>query len=232
MRQITIILTALMIVIIFLLSLPYAWEILNVIFKPMRESLLNQLEMYRWVSVGMVTYVVFRRFMKTNLSFLEVFSHEFTHTVVALFFNQKVHSFQAGEQSGAIYTSGDKQYSLIPISLAPYCFPIFTYLLLSIRWMLDFHGMWIYDILIGITICFHIYCFRTQIGNHQSDINQFPLLFSYLYIITMWLLNICLILPAFFPNMNGHGITEYHYGIWSCMYRLVQDWWTTIKFIL
>lgn len=161
MKKTTIILTAFIIGIIFLLSLPYAWEILTIIFNPKRVTLLGQLEIYKWVSVGAVIYMVLRRLMKNNMSFLEVFSHEFTHTVVALLFNRKIHSFQAGEQAGVICTSGKRQYALIPISLAPYCFPIFTYLLLSIRWMLDFHGVWIYDILIGITICFHIYCFKT-----------------------------------------------------------------------
>lgn len=232
MKKATIILTVFIIGIIFLLSLPYAWEILTTIFNPKRVTLLGQLEIYKWVSVGAVIYMVLRRLMKNNMSFIEVFSHEFTHTVVALFFNRKIHSFQVGEQTGVICTSGKRQCALIPISLAPYCFPIFTYLLLSIRWMLDFHGVWIYDILIGITICFHIYCFKTQMSCRQPDINQYPLLFSYFYIVTMWIINLCLILPAFFPNMNGHGTTQYHYGIWSCIYRLLENWWVTIESVV
>lgn len=232
MKKGTIILTTLIIGAIFLLSVPYAWEIVNIIFNPKRVTLFSQLEIYKWVSVGVVAYVVLRRLLKKNLTFLEVFSHEFTHTVVALLFNRKVHSFQAGEQSGVICTSGKRQYALIPVSLAPYCFPILTYILLSIRWMLDFHGVWIYDVLIGITMGFYFYCFKTQMNRQQPDINQYPLLFSYFYIITIWVVNICLILPAFFPNMNGHGNTQYHYGVWSCMYRLVQSWWGTIENIV
>lgn len=228
-KKATIILTAFILVIIVLLTLPYAWEILTIIFHPKRVSLLEQLEIYKWIGVGVVIYIFLRRIMKNNLSFIEVFSHEFTHTVVALLFNRKIHSFQAGEQEGVICTSGKSQYALIPISLAPYCLPIFTYLFLLFRWMLDFHGVWIYDILIGITISFHIYCFKTQMSCQQSDINQYPLPFSYFYIVTMWLINLCLILPAFFPNMNGDGTTQYHYGIWSCIYRLVESWWKTIE---
>lgn len=52
------------------------------------------------------------------------------------------------------------------------------------------------------------YCFIKQIGNHQININQFPLLLSYSDILTLWLLVLCIIIPAFFSNMNGHGIVE------------------------
>ena len=56
MKKATIILTVFIIGIIFLLSLPYAWEILTTIFNPKRVTLLSQLEIYKWVSAGAVIY--------------------------------------------------------------------------------------------------------------------------------------------------------------------------------
>ncbi len=213
-------------VFIIVLTIPYCRDLLSVVFFPENKSMLSQLEVYKWVALGMVLYALVRPHIRKNLLFVETFSHEFTHFIVALLFNKRMHSFHAEQGSGAIFTSGRHKSSLVPIALAPYCLPVFTYLLLSFRWMLNFHGAWIFDIIIGITICFHFYCFKTQIGNHQTDINQYPLSFSYLYIFTAWLINLCIILPSFFPNMNGQGNLRplYHYGMWSSIYRLGTAW--------
>lgn len=229
MNKITAFLYLLLVSVICGLTIPYFVEIVHVIFLSKKVTLMSQLEIYKWFAIGIIVFTFVRKLIKRNMSFLEVFSHELTHTIVALCFNRRIHTFQAGEYNGIISTSG-KNYSIIPIALAPYCLPIFTYLLLSIRWMLDFHGMWFYDIVIGMTACFHYFCFKTQIGNHQTDINQYPLVFSYFYIITAWLINLCIILPSFFPNMNGRGYAEplYHYGVWSSIYRLLLSWWDTL----
>ena len=122
--------------------------------------------------------------------------------------------------------SGKYDYALAPMALAPYCLPIFTYLLLSIRCLMDFHGMWIYDVIIGMTICFHFFCFKNQTGSYQTDINQYPLSFSYLYIITALLINFCVIWVAFFPQ----------YNVYTSFWRLVTSVWENgvsfVKFIL
>ena len=218
--------------ILLILTIPYFIKILSVVFLPKHVSVLRQLEIYKWCGIGGIFFVILRSAMKKNIKWIEIFSHELTHIIVALLFFRKIHSFRAEDRGGGVLTSGKNQIGLLPIALAPYCLPIFTYLLLSIRWMLDFHEVWIYDVLIGITICFHINCFRIQMSNLQPDINQYPLFLSYFYIVTMWLINISLIFPSFFPNMNGYNNNEYCYGIWSCIYRLLQSWWETIETIL
>ena len=217
-------------IILLCLTLPYLWNIIEVIFFSKRVTLLVQLDMYKWVAVGFVLLAVARRFFRKNLLFLETFSHELTHMVVAHVFGRRVHSLHVDEGSGAVYTSGTHQYTLVPVALAPYCLPIFTYLLLSIRWMINPNGVWIYDILIGMTICFHFYCFKSQTGRHQTDINQYPLSFSFLYIITALIINACIILPSFFPNMNGQGHVQplREYGMWSAIVRLFDAWWNQI----
>ena len=223
-----------LLVILLLLALPYLWQLIGIIFVPKRSTLWQQLEMYQWTAIGFGLFAFARRFIKNNITFAETFSHEFTHTFFAIIFNRRVHSFHAEGGSGVVYTSGINKKSLVPIALAPYCFPIFTYFLLSVRWLMNFHGVWVYDILIGITLCFHFYCFKTQIGNHQTDINQYPLTFSYTYIVTAWIVNLCIILPSFFPNMNGIGHTEplYHYGVWSSIYRFLGECWNNLVSIL
>lgn len=230
MSKLTYLISMMVLAVVLILTIPYLWYLLGAIFCPENNTLWEQLEMFKWAAVGFAAFAVARRYIKNNILFAETFSHEVTHTFVAILFNRRIHSFHAEGGTGSIYTSGKRHYSLVPIALAPYCFPIFTYFLLAFRWMMDFHGLWIFDIIIGITLCFHFYCFQTQIGNYQSDISQYPLLFSYTYIVTMWIINLCIILPAFFPNMNGHGNVEpmYNYGVWSCIVRLITEWWNNL----
>lgn len=189
-------------VILLLLSLPYAWKLVQILFFPKNVSVLKQLSLYQWTTIGFIGYAIIRRFFVKNNLWFESFTHELTHIVVALFIFRKVHSFHAEEGSGGVYTSGLSNSTVIPMALAPYCLPIFTYLLLVFRSLMDFNGMWIYDTLIGISMSFHVYCFIHQTGSYQTDINQYPLFFSYLYIFTAHLINVCIIIVALFPSYN------------------------------
>lgn len=184
------------------LTIPYAWHLLHILFLSPHVSVLGQLALYQWVAIGAAVFVPLRRFMHSNITWLETFSHELTHIVVALMFLRRVHSFQAGQGTGNVCTSGTSGSMIAPMALAPYCLPIFTFLLLIFRSLMNASTMWIYDILIGASITFHVGCFVNQTGRHQTDINQFPLPFSYLFIYTARLVNACIILVAFFPRYN------------------------------
>lgn len=205
-----------MLSILVMLTIPYAVKIIGIIIFPQRIDLIRQLAIFQWVGVGILAFAIIHAVVKKNMTWLETFSHELTHIVVAFLFFRRVHSFHAEEGSGVVYTSGEHEYGLAPMALAPYCLPIFTYILLSIRCLMDFHGMWIYDVLIGMSICFHFFCFKNQTGSYQTDINQFPLSFSYLYIFTALLINFCIIWVAFFPQ----------YNVYTSLWRLVTSIWS------
>lgn len=211
MKKSTYIISMVLLSVMFLLTIPYATEIIGIILFPNRIGVLRQLSIYQWVGAGLAAFVVIHAFVKKNMTWLETFSHELTHIVVALLFFRRIHSFHAEEGSGVVYTSGTTQKGLIPMALAPYCLPIFTYILLSIRSLMDFHGMWFFDIVAGMSIAFHISCFKHQTGNYQTDINQYPLFFSYLYIYVARLINICIIIVAFYP----------HYNVFTSVWRLL-----------
>ncbi len=202
MSKISYILWMVILALLILLTLPYLWEVLRVVFFPKRASLWAQLGIYMWAGVGIFAYSVFHWFVKKNIKWLETFSHEFTHAVVALLFLWRIHSFHAEEGHGLVEITGTKPYGKVPIDLAPYCLPVFTYLLLSIRGLMSHQGLWIYDILIGVTIAFHFFCFKNQTGNYQPDINRYRLSFSYFYIFTALIINFCIIWVAFFPQYN------------------------------
>lgn len=187
---------------LFVATLPYLWKLVNIIFMSPTCPVLRQLELYKWAACGCLAFLLLRRLLSKNLEWMETFTHELTHITVALLFLRKVHSFEASERTGVVTTSGSGNGSLAAQSLAPYCLPIYTYLLLSLRCLVSDQGFWIFDILIGITLAFHIHCFIQQTGSYQTDINKYPLIFSYTYIFTALLINLCVIIVAFFPQYN------------------------------
>lgn len=151
---------------------------------------------YQYVGMGMAGYfiVTFVGIFKKNLEWLRTFSHELTHTVVGMMFLRKIHSFEAGVGSGVMSHSGGFRFGTVPISLAPYCLPIFTYLLLFLRELGAPNSLYIFDIMIGVTLAFHIGCFRSQIGLHQTDITGVGVFRSALFIVAMWIVNLSILL--------------------------------------
>ncbi len=159
------------------------------------------LEMYKWTTIGAVAYCLIKGLMGKNLKWMETFTHELTHTVVSIMLFRKVHSFRANENCGEVSTSGGKATRVF-VSLAPYCLPIYTYFFLFFRMLIVTEGRWIYDIIIGMTIAFHAFCFKSQTSQQQPDIHQFPLTFSYLYITAALLFNINTILVSYWSSKN------------------------------
>ena len=98
--------------------------------------------------------------------------------------------------------SSGSDKTLVFVDLAPYCLPIYTYVLLFIRSITTGQFLWCIDTMIGISLAFHISCFKKQIGSYQSDINKRPLYFSYTYIATALLFNACVFLVSFWNTKN------------------------------
>jgi hypothetical protein len=179
------------------------------------------LPVYQWTGIGIVVFFVLARFFNRNLNWFATFSHELTHTVVSILLFRKIHSFQAGRGTGEISTSGNSN-TLVFVDLAPYCLPIFTYFLLALRMMMVKDMLMYYDVLVGLSIGFHAYCFKSQTGSYQSDINKHPLYFSYLYIATALLFNVSVILVSYWKGKNVFT------AFW---YVLTQMWERAISLI-
>ena len=151
-----------------------------------------------WVLLGACIFPLMNRFFCKKIELTKTFTHELTHTITGLLLFRRIHSFHAEEQGiGGVWTSGNDSIRFLT-ALATYCFPIYTFPLMMMRCMVTPSLMPIMDVIIGFTIGLHIVCFREQIGNHQTDINQFPLWFSYIYIFSVWLFDVSLLLMSFF----------------------------------
>jgi len=164
-------------------------------FYPVLLWGIKHYDLYKWFGAGFATYFILRMlpFVRKNGELFQTFIHELTHTVVAVLFFRKIHSFYAGEHSGVMKHSGGR-FGDIFISLAPYCLPIFTYAFLLLRIIGTWKQQMWFDIFIGFTVAFHSACFARQTRNYQTDIQQNGYLKSYLFIVLFWLFNATIIL--------------------------------------
>lgn len=160
--------------------------------------------LYLWPTVGIaVFFVLDKTLIKGKDDTIRVFSHELNHAVVSLMLFKKVHSFHVESDHGVVYHTAGGRFSSVLINLAPYCLPLYTYILLIARAAMQPSLYWIVDILIGITVGFYISFFKQGIGPHQTDISQYrQQLFPYWYIFTFIIFNATIILHSLLPHKN------------------------------
>jgi len=160
-------------------------------------------KVYMWFAIGFVAYAVLKGLLRKNLDFFETFTHELTHTIVGLMFFQKIHSFQATNgDGGVIYHSGKLQNNVF-IALSPYCLPIYTFALLIIRLWIASQSLWIFEILIGLTVGFHFFTIKKDISPNQPDMQGCGKFFSYLFIWAFILFHLVLIIWSLRNGIDG-----------------------------
>lgn len=129
---------------------------------------------YAGLFVGFIAYGLFLISMiiprvRHNLNWFMKFTHELTHTLVAVLFFAKIREFVVRDRECYVnYQAGPVGY--VPITLAPYCIPIYTFMLFPFRFAGDSHYMIIFDFLIAFSYAFHIHSFIKQTRFSQPDI--------------------------------------------------------------
>lgn len=109
--------------------------------------------------------------MRHNLNWFMKFTHELTHTLVAVFFFAKIREFVVKDRDCYVnYKAGPIGY--VPITLSPYCIPIYTFMLFPFRFAGDSHYMTIFDALIAFSYAFHVHSFIKQTRFSQPDIEN------------------------------------------------------------
>ena len=132
---------------------------------------------YMGLIAGFCGYIVFAVMLwvlriRHNLDWSMKFTHELTHTLVALLFGRKIYEFIVrGRECHVCY---DTKWGIgyLPITLSPYCIPIYTFMIFPFRFAGDAHYMIIFDALIAFTYAFHIHAFITQTRLTQDDIEN------------------------------------------------------------
>ena len=128
---------------------------------------------YMGFFAGFVAYILYWVILKVfrldhNLNWFKKFTHELTHTLVALVFFAKIHKFVVMERECNVYYEARVGY--VPITLSPYCIPIYTLMLFPFRLAGDSSYLIIFDFLITFTYAFHLNTFVEQTSYSQKDI--------------------------------------------------------------
>jgi hypothetical protein len=133
---------------------------------------------YYFVAGGLTYLVAHLLFKKPILSY--VVAHELTHALFAMLFGGSVKSFHASERGGRVTISK----SNFVITLAPYFFPLYTFIALLLYWLAhaaDARGL-ITDVLIflaGASFAFHLILTFIFLQTDQADIQEHGAIFSY-----------------------------------------------------
>ena len=131
---------------------------------------------YVGLIVGFAAYILFLIILtilksRHNLDWFMKFTHELTHTLVALIFFRKIHEFVVRGRECFVYYD-PPTIGYIPITLSPYCIPIYTLMIFPFRFAGDSHYMIIFDALIAFTYAFHVHTFIKQTRFTQNDIEN------------------------------------------------------------
>ena len=128
--------------------------------------------------VGFVAYVAFVIVLATlrishNLNWFMKFTHELTHTLMALLFFKKINEFVVkGRECYVNYKLGKYGVGYIPITLSPYCVPIYTFMIFPFRFVGDCDYMIFFDARIAFSYAFHLHSFIKQTRFTQPDIEN------------------------------------------------------------
>ena len=134
---------------------------------------------YVGLFAGFAAYIVFLIILtilkgKHNLNWFMKFTHELTHTLIALLFFRKIREFVVrGRECYVDYKTHEKfTIGYVPITLSPYCIPIYTFMLFPFRFVGDSHYMIVFDALIAFTYAFHVHAFIKQTRLTQDDLQN------------------------------------------------------------
>ena len=156
----------------------------------------KRLQLHRYLALGFVSFflVFLIPRMRKNVHWLMMFTHEFTHLVFAILFFRKIHRFNVDNKDSHVSFSNG-WFGYMPITLSPYCIPLFTLALLPWRFTAD-QAVYLYviDVLIGLTYAFHVCCWTRQIRLHQTDITGPGTVRSILFITFFLIVGLCLVI--------------------------------------
>lgn len=133
---------------------------------------------YVGLLAGFVMYIALAITLTTlrishNLNWFMKFTHELTHTLIALLFFKKINEFVVkGRECYVNYKVGKYGIGYIPITLSPYCIPIYTFMIFPFRFAGDYHYMIFFDALIAFSYAFHLHAFIRQTRFTQPDIEN------------------------------------------------------------
>ncbi len=129
-----------------------------------------------------------------------VFGHELTHAIWTFMFGGNVKSIKVSPRGGRVVVTK----SNFLINLAPYFFPIYTFLIFLIYWSLSFmfyveKYFVIFLFITGFSLAFHLALTFFALRQQQSDVREVGYVFSLSFIYVVNIFMIMLVLKMIFP---------------------------------
>lgn len=125
-----------------------------------------------WALYGLAGYLVIYLFIPRNVSaFFEILEHEFTHAIFAYLCLKGVTRLEVRPPAHSGQTEHEGPTNTL-IRLAPYCLPPIALLPLLLKYLVfpDSHGL--PDLLIGVTLAFHLVGLVMELSETQTDITR------------------------------------------------------------
>lgn len=193
----------------------FSWQLGATVFSVPYKAELP----YYFVAGGLTYLTLHLLFKKPILAY--VFGHELTHALFAMLFGGSVKSFRASERGGQVTVTK----SNFLITLAPYFFPLYTFLALVLYIALSASeartGLGFLVFVIGASFCFHLLLTIIFLREDQKDIREEGALFSYPLIYLFNVLFGALLIHLLLAKKNGfldfflNGIMQSIVIVWS-----------------
>ena len=177
--------------------LPMCWGATRVFFR----ALVASADAGKWASVEMLSLL--GGILAFALAWLAlshpvrayVLGHELTHALWGMFFGARPSDLRVGESGGSVRLTKSNML----ITLAPYFFPFYTFVVIVFALVtyafvrpLPFLPMWLF--LVGFTWAFHVLFTIETLGQRQPDVKPYGRVFSWTFI---YIVNLALVLVWF-----------------------------------
>lgn len=159
-----------------------------------RPESLSELPLSAWSLIGgFVFWLVFWFAMPMPVR-TYVLGHELTHALWGMVMGARVSKLKVSGKGGSVQLSKTN----FLITLAPYFFPFYTFLVICAWFLLSvFYDLRTYEpfwlALIGLTWGFHVTFTVSALTQHQTDVTDHGYVFSYAIIVLFNLLGLCLV---------------------------------------
>ena len=167
------------------------------------KLIISDLEFSNYINVlisGVIFVILYLSILYKWMDFWETFAHELTHLIFALITFNRIESFSATKNGGAVSYKGNSNWLT---SLSPYFFPLYTAIFVIISLFIDQRYQVYFDHLIVISYLFFIITLVQQFSYQQTDIVKSGYIFSIVFLIIMN--GLVLLFLVYFLGDNLHG---------------------------
>jgi hypothetical protein len=154
-----------------------------------------------------------------------VLAHELTHALCGMLMGARVKRMKVSEAGGSVTLSKTN----FLITLAPYIFPFYAILVALLYLVLGWFYPavktyeWLWFSAIGFTWGFHLTFTASTLMGEQSDIRMYGAFISYVFILLMNTLGLCLLVAAVSP-LRLFDLADLLIAHTATAYRLAGHW--------